>query len=403
MIVLAGADLVLPDRVLGRGTLVIDGERIAGIEGGTRPMSFAPREHDYRALGDALVLPGFVDTHVHGVLGADALDGDDAVERIARALPQFGVTAFCPTSVACEPPVLRRLLAAIGRAREAPPAGAARVLPAHLESNFINPAWAGAQPVACLRQPPGASAAPPADPETFCADDILAEIARSPADVGIVTLAPELAGALDLVSRLVAAGHRVSLGHSGATFDEASAAVGAGASRATHLFNRMSPLGHREPGLVGAALHHDDLAVEIVCDGVHVHAAAVALAVAAKGPARAMAITDGTAGSGLPPGSRAALGGRPITVRDAAYLDDGTLAGSVLTMDRAFAFLTGPVGLGLVEAAQLCATTPARDLGLQGHGVIALGAVADLVVLDRRLRVVETYVGGRRVFSRETA
>jgi N-acetylglucosamine-6-phosphate deacetylase len=275
------------------------------------------------------------------------------------------------------------------------------VLPAHLESNFIHPDWAGAQPRAHLRLPPGAATA--AGLEDYRADGILAEIARAAADVGIVTLAPELPGALDLVARLVAAGHRVSLGHSGATFDQATAAVRAGASRATHLFNRMSPFGHREPGLVGAALHHDELAVEIVCDGVHVHPAAVALAVAAKGPARAMAITDGTAGSGLAPGSRAALGGRPITARDAAWLDDGTLAGSVLTMDRAFAFLTGPVGLGLVEAAQLVATTPARDLGLQGHGVIAAGAVADLVVLDRRLNVVETYVGGRRVYMRETS
>jgi len=402
MTTLAGADLVLPDRVLERGTLVIDGERIADIAEGTRPTAAPSGAAGYRDLRDCLVVPGFVDVHVHGILGVDSLDGPGAISSIARALPRFGVTAFCPTTVACAPGALRMVLAAIGRARAEPPAGAARVLPAHLESNFINPLWAGAQPASCLRQPPGAApdswAGPPIG-ESYDADAVLAEIARAPADVGIVTLAPELDGALQLIRQLVAAGHRVSLGHSGATFDEATAAVAAGARHVTHLFNRMTPVGHREPGLAGAALHHDDLATEIVCDGVHVHPAIVRLAVAAKGPSRVMAITDGTAGSGLERGSRAALGGRPITVREAAYLDDGTLAGSALTMDRAFAFLTGAVGLGLTDAVRLTATTPARELGLQGLGVLAVGASADLAVLDRRFQVVETYVAGRRVFG----
>ena len=402
MITLAGADLVLPDRVLERATLVIDGERIVEIAEGTRPTAAPSGATAYRDLRGCLVAPGFIDAHVHGALGADSLDGPEAIASIARALPRFGVTAFCPTTVACAPGALRVVLAAVGRARAEPPAGAARVLGAHLESNFINPLWAGAQPAACLRQPPGAVRDPGAGPligESYDADDILAEIARAPADVGIVTLAPELDGASELIRRLVAGGHRVSLGHSGATFDEATAAVGAGARQVTHLFNRMTPVGHREPGLAGAALCHDDLAVEIICDGVHVHPAMVRLAVAAKGPARVMAITVGTAGSGLEPGARAALGGRPITVREAAYLDDGTLAGSVLTMDRAFAFLTGPVGLALIDAVRLTSTTPARELGLQGLGVLAAGALADLVVLDSRFRVVETYVAGRRVFG----
>jgi len=408
MIILAGADLVLPDRVLGHGTLVIDDGRIADIAEGPRPIEAPLTEGAYRDLRDCLVLPGFIDGHVHGLLGVDTLDGDDAIEAIARALPRFGVTAFCPTSVACGPAALARMLAAIGRARATPPAHAARVLPAHLESNFVNPLWAGAQPRSCLRPPPGAPPGPDAaagarGAAAFSAEDILDVIDAARADVGIVTLAPELPGALDLVATLASRGHRVSLGHSGASFDEATAAMQAGARQVTHLYNRMSPAGHREPGLAGAALHHHDLAVEIVCDGLHVHPAMVRVTVAAKQPSRVMAITDGTAGSGLAPGARASLGGRPITVRDAAYLDDGTLAGSVLTMDRAFAFLTGPVGLSVVDAAHLCATTPARELGLQGHGVLAPGAVADLVVLDRRLQVVETFVAGHRVWARQEA
>jgi len=397
MIVLAGADLVLPDRVLDHGTLVLEGGRIADVASGTRPIE-APRDGGYRDLRGHLVLPGFVDVHVHGVLGVDTLDGDDAVGAIARGLTRFGVTAFCPTSMACPPDALRRFVSSVRRARETPDPLAARVLPAHLESNFINPDWAGAQPVGCLRLPPSVRSAAPGGQE-FSADEVLLAIDEAGADLGTVTLAPELAGGLDLVRRLVSTGHRVSLGHSGASYDEAMEAVGAGARQVTHLFNRMSPMHHREPGLAGAALESDDLAVEIVCDGYHVHAAAVRVAIAAKDRARIMAVTDGTAGAGLSRGSRATLGGRPITVGETALLEDGTMAGSVLTMDRAFAFLTGPAGLSLIDAAQLCATTPAREMGLQGHGVLAAGAAADLVVLDGRLRVVETWVGGRLVFA----
>ena len=144
----------------------------------------------------------------------------------------------------------------------------------------------------------------------------------------------------------------------------------------------------------------DEITAELICDGVHVHPAVMRAAIAAKRPERIMAITDGTAGSGLPPGTKTRIGNRPITIRDAAYLDDGTLAGSSLTMDRAFAKLTSEIGLSLSDAATVCATTPARALGLQGFGVIAAGAVADLVVLDRDLRVVQTWVAGVLAYDR---
>jgi N-acetylglucosamine-6-phosphate deacetylase len=193
------------------------------------------------------------------------------------------------------------------------------------------------------------------------------------------------------------------MGHSGATFDEALAAISAGARHATHLFNRMPPLHHRAPGLVGAVLQADEVAAEIVCDGFHVHPALVRAAIAAKRPSRVMAITDATAASGLPVGSRARLGGRSIVAAEStALLDDGTIAGSVLTMDRAFQMLIGRVGLSPVDAVTLCATTPARELGLVGHGMLALDAAADLVVLDQNFTVVQTYIGGQLAYSRNT-
>jgi N-acetylglucosamine-6-phosphate deacetylase len=388
MIFLSDADVVLPDRMLSPGTVVLDGDRIVDV------LKTAPG----RSPGDLhidlrhhMLVPGFVDVHVHGVEGTDTLDDESSIEKIASRLPRFGVTAFCPTSVACSPADLRRLLTGVRAARLHPPAGAARVLPAHLESNFINPEYRGAQPLECLRLPKG-----PTEGE-FAGADILREIEAARPDVGFVTIAPEIDGALDLIRDLTAHGHRVSLGHSGASYEEALEGIAAGARHATHLFNRMTPIAHRAPGLAGAVLEHEDVAAEIVCDGVHVHPSMVRVAFAAKTPSRLMAITDGTAGSGLPRGAKALLGGRTITVGEAAYLDDGTLAGSVLTMDRAFALLVTAMGLSPVDAAAICATTPARALDLQGFGVISPGAIADIIVFSRGFTVVQTWIAGELV------
>jgi N-acetylglucosamine-6-phosphate deacetylase len=194
-------------------------------------------------------------------------------------------------------------------------------------------------------------------------------------------------------------GIRVSLGHSGATFEQGQAAIQAGARHATHLFNRMPAMTHREPGLAGAILASEDVAAELICDGHHVHPAVIRTAIAAKGVSRVMAITDGTAGSGLPEGARTTLGGRPITVSEVARLDDGTLAGSVATMDRVFACLVTQCGLDVREAAHLCATTPARELGLVGFGVLAAGGAADLTVINANYAPVQTWIGGGLAWS----
>jgi N-acetylglucosamine-6-phosphate deacetylase len=425
MIVLSGADLVLPDRILSPGTLVIDRDRIAEI----RPDAPSGGTHSLFAFHGHYIVPGFIDVHVHGVEGIDSLDGGDPIASMAVHLPRYGVTAFCPTTVACAPDALRHVLDCVRQARESPAARSARVLPAHLESNFVNPEYRGAQPAACLRSPRaafegweragragqagasagagGAGGSDEADGDAsadFDAAEILREIARAAPDVGIVTMAPELEGGLDLIRWLVSRGCRVSLGHSAATYEQAATAISAGARQATHLFNRMPPLHHRAPGLAGAVLQAEEVAAEVICDGFHVHPGVVKAAIAAKRPPRVMAITDGTAVSGLRVGSRAHLGGRPITAgSEVALLADGTIAGSVVTMDRVFRMLVDRVGLSLIDAAMLCATTPARELGLAGFGILAAGAVADLVVFDASFSVVQTYVGGQLVYTRNAA
>lgn len=391
---LSGADVVLPDRVASGLTLVLEGDRLVDFTSGPRELSATETRVD---VSGHLIVPGFIDVHVHGALGVDVLDGAEAVRTVARHLTRFGVTAFCPTSIACAPHTLAAFLTAVGDARMAPQPGAARVLPAHLESNFINPEYRGAQPLEWL-----ATYGDGSDFHRFVANlwksDPSPSWSPSCADVGILTIAPEMPGGMDLIRDAVAAGVRVSLGHSGATFDQAQEAIHAGARHATHLFNRMSPMSHRDPGLVGAVLSSEDVAAEIIGDGFHVHPAVVRVAIAAKGHSRMMAITDGTAGAGLPAGACTRLGGRRITVgptRDAARLDDGTLAGSVATMDLVFANLVASAGQSLVEAATLCSTTPARELGLTGQGVIVPGSLADLAILTPDLRVAQTWVGGR--------
>jgi N-acetylglucosamine-6-phosphate deacetylase len=391
MIVISGAVLVLPDRVVDEGSVLVEGDRVVAIE----PRIIDPPQGAERIdAAGGMVVPGFIDVHVHGVEGIDVLDGPGAVAKVAARLPRYGVTAFCPTTIACAPGMLDAMLLELAGASVGTRT-AARVLPAHLESNFINPEYKGAQPETCLRT--GRGTGPPDDVgNAFSGADVLRVIERRRDQIAIVTVAPEIEGGLELVSQLAAAGHRVSIGHTGATYEETVDAIAAGVCHATHLFNRMTPITHRAPGVPGAVLDSDAVAAELICDGFHVHPTLLRLAIRAKGVGRVMAITDGTAGSGLPIGSRARLGGRTIIVSErTAELEDGTLAGSVLTMDVAFRILVGKVGVSVVEAAALCSTTPAQQLGLVGTGQLVPGGVADLVILEREtLRVRSTMVRG---------
>ena len=335
------------------------------------------------APGGRVAAPGFVDLQVNGFDGVDVMTADaDGLRHVSRALAAHGVTAWLPTLITGPPETTERALATlavmVGEDRSAPPEGA-RVLGVHLEGPFLSPERLGTHPAEHRH-----------DPEVA-----LLDLWRSLGPVVKVTLAPERPGALDLVRALVADGVVVSLGHSDATAAEAHAGFDAGARAVTHLFNAMSPLHHRAPGLPGAALSRPDVIVQLVVDGHHLADDVVRLAwAAARG--RTVLVTDATAASGRADGDYA-LAGVELRVRGGAVRNPaGDLAGSALTLDRAVANAC-TLGLDLAEVLTAATETPARLLGRADLGSLTPGARADVVVLDQHLAVTDVLIDGRPV------
>jgi N-acetylglucosamine-6-phosphate deacetylase len=363
--------LLLADRLV-EGALGIEGGRIVEIAHG-------PRAGGEPELCADIVAPGFIDLQINGGFGVDvAEDGAGAVAELGRRLPATGVTAFLPTLVSSAPELYRRAGAMLVAGK------GARAIGLHLEGPFLSPARAGAHPRGAIEEAESARGA------------IEALIAAGA--VRLVTLAPERPGALEMCRSLAARGVSVSLGHTDATWAEMRAGIDAGAVMVTHLYNAMSPFHHREPGAVGTALSDDRVAVGIIADPIHCHPAALRLALAAKGPGRVALVTDAMAAAGMPPGEYA-LGARQVTVSGGACrLADGTLAGSILTLDAAVRAMVSAAGAAVGDALRMASAVPARLAGLSGRkGALATGMDADLVLLDESLAVQATFVAGERV------
>jgi N-acetylglucosamine-6-phosphate deacetylase len=323
--------------------------------------------------GRPVILPGFIDLHVHGGGGADIMSGRSAVLTAARMHARHGTTSMLATTVCASREDLRRVAAEIGPAVSQGQAGGARVLGLHLEGPFINPGKLGAQPH-CTR------------PGTL--EEVLALNALAP--IRIVTLAPELDGHLELIKALVDQGIRVQAGHTLGDYPVGVAALQAGLGSFTHLFNAMTGMLHREPGMAAAAMAHAEYA-ELIADLIHVHPGMILAALRAI--PRLYCVTDGTAGSGMPDGPYH-LGSQCVTkFHGAVRLADGTLAGSTLTLDQALRNLVG-LGLTLEDASHRVSAYAAEYLGLDDRGRIAVGRMADLVVMDPALQLTSVFLEG---------
>jgi N-acetylglucosamine-6-phosphate deacetylase len=334
---------------------------------------------------DALLAPAFFDVHFHGAAGHDVMEATPgALETIGTFLATRGTGSFLATTVTAPLDATLKAVAALAkRIAEPQVAGCAHPVGIHLEGPFLSHAKRGVQPAAHLLAP---------DIATF--DKLFA---AAEGHVRLMTLAPELPGATELAAHATARGVRISIGHSDATAAETHAAIAAGAVSATHTFNAMRALDHREPGILGTVLTTDALFAEIICDGIHNAPEMVKLWWRAKGPERAILVTDAMSAAGMPDGEYH-LGGFPVQVKNGRATANGVLAGSVLTLDRALANFVRFTGATAEQGVRLMTANPAAMTGLAGRtGSVAVAQSADLVAIDAKGHLVGSVIGGRPI------
>ncbi len=363
----------LHDRVI----LVQDG-RITAI--GHRDEIHVPADARDIVARDTIVVPGFIDIHIHGAGGRDVMEATPgALSTVAERAARHGTTSLLATTISASPEETCRCLAGIAEYiaspenRTSPHRSTAEILGIHLEGPFISPARRGVHPESALEAP------------SIPLLERFLEAASGTAR--ILTLAPELPGALELIDRAVKENLVAAIGHTDATYEEAQAAIERGAKHAVHVFNAMRPFTHRDTGVIGAVLTHADVTAEIIADGVHVDSPAVEILLASKGADRVILVSDGIAATGMPD-AHYHLGTIEVSVIEGVARNaEGRLAGSTLTLDRAVSNMAR-LNVSLIDAIRMATLNPARRLGLAGKkGVIAAGADADLVFLNQDLTV----------------
>ncbi|WP_455662005.1 N-acetylglucosamine-6-phosphate deacetylase [Pradoshia sp.] len=387
-ILIKNATIYLDDSTLHDGYILIDGETIKEIG----PMQQAPEQADevITVMTNEVVLPGFIDMHIHGAGGCDAMDGtEEAVAHMAECLPKEGTTSFLATTMTQSPENIEQALQAIHQySQSGNIPGRADVIGTHLEGPFVNPSKAGAQPVQYIINP---------DIELF---KKWYEVSGH--TIKQVTFAPEEPGGKELVELLVQEGIIPSIGHTGATYQEATEAIALGASQATHLFNQMTGLHHRDIGAAGASLMNENIYAELIVDGIHVSPEMVNLSLKLKGVDRTILITDAMRAKGLSDG-KYDLGGQDVFVKGKeARLEDGALAGSILKMNDALKNMVAFTGCSLRDAVQMAAVNPAKQLNIYDKkGSVAVGKDADLVILDQDYQVRTTICRGKIAYRGE--
>lgn len=364
-----------------KGNLIIEGGKIASL-GNESAQGLMELPENYT------VIPGFIDEHIHGAMGSDAMDGTfKDLSTIAKALASEGTTGFLATTMTQSPENICHALNAVKEYREQNPEEGAEILGVHLEGPFIAKEHVGAQPIEYVQKPLV---------ETF---KVYEEASGN--NIKIVTLAPEVEGAENLIKYLVSKHIVASVGHTGATYEDVKRAIAAGASNATHTYNAMKGVHHREVGTVGATFLFDELNAEIICDGIHVSAPAIQLLYKNKPHNKFTLITDAMRAKHMPDGMYE-LGGQPVIVKNnEARLENGTLAGSVLKMNLAVKNVMKFLNLPLEEVVKYATINPARNLHIDNEvGSIKVGKRANLVVVDENLNVIMTIRDGKVIYQK---
>jgi N-acetylglucosamine-6-phosphate deacetylase len=387
MIALTASRLFTPLESVEQPVVLLDGAKIVEVSSRSeRPLPPGAQQVDF---GDSILAPGYVDIHIHGGAGHDVMETDPAaLPAVEQLLAKHGVTSYLPTTVTASGDhilsALDRLATAIENAERDPDSRGRRAQPVgiHLEGPFISFERRGVHPPQELLPP------------TLPVFERFWQAARG--RIRMLTIAPELEGARAVIAEAVRCGVCVSLGHSDAKLQDTRLAVEAGARHATHTFNAMRPLGHREPGIVAAVLTDSRLSADIIADGIHLDPTIVELFLKQKGPEAAVLITDATAATGMPDG-KYRLGWFEVEVKNGMCTAEGALAGSVLTMDRAVRNVTKFAGWGLQQALRLATLNPSRVVGLSNRGKLEAGADADIVVLSPTGEVRTTFIHGVRM------
>jgi N-acetylglucosamine-6-phosphate deacetylase len=359
--------------------LIDDGKITAVSSRIETELPFDARHLDYP---DLVLAPGFIDIHIHGGSGHDVMEADDsALAAVEAGMAKHGVTSYLPTTVTAPENRILRALEHLGKAiTQNERTRRSRPLGIHLEGPFISHAKRGVHPPENLVQP---------SKELF-----RKYWDASAGTIRVMTIAPELPGAAETITEARQLNVHSSIGHSDATYSQALQGIKAGADHATHTFNAMRPLDHREPGILGAVLSDDRLTADLIADGVHVDPSIVKLFLQAKGPERAILITDAISATGMPDGIYK-LGSFEVEVRGDRCEYQGRLAGSVLTLDRAVRNVMSFAGWKLQEAIRLATFNPARMLGITSQkGIVAPGSDADLVLLSAQGHIVQTIIAG---------
>ena len=372
--------VMTPDRVILDGVVLVEGPKILEV-GSRRAVRFSRDEFQVVGHSQQLLAPGFIDVHTHGAMGRDVMEGtDEALEVISRFLAAHGTTSFLATTVTASPIATLQAVEALGSQVDRPLPGA-RMLGLHLEGPFINPEKRGAHTAKYIRRP-----------STLIFDQLLA---CSGHQIKLITVAPEVEGSPELIRFARAKGVVVSLGHSNATLEETMAAIALGAGNATHTFNAMRPFSHRDPGILGAVLTAPEIWAELIADGVHVSPAAINLCIQCKSARRILLISDAVSATGMPEGQYR-LSDIEITLSGGiCRTREGQLAGSTLTQDQALRNMVRWSHLPLEAVLGMLTRNPAQSLGIaESKGTLAEGRDADMVLLDRNLRVHTTIIQG---------